>query len=355
MTHNESNYTDIASSYGHPEQSHNIQSYTEFIFVAIYCIIFVLGFFPNAIVTYLIFTRKFMRVKYIFTASIAIAHMLFCVVCIPLILLGLSRFVRPSSNDIARACQVIVFFIVSVTSMSMLATAVRRSLALSERYRYANFTYRGKVKNIIGIWIVSLAISLPFICIEDEHMSLFDLTEYKSRHLELYNSKDATPLSYHIWLNESSNVSISNGNESTTVIKDNPKYCFMNMFIYSVIISSIIIIIHVFISFTLQSITLCGIKKRPNQVHWLKEIMITKQHLTMLVIFFLCWAPLSVVIVTIRTASYHVTDWFLKLLELLAASFVMYNPVLYYFLNAHIRRELKMWLRSVNNFLTITP
>ncbi len=129
------------------------------IVVFVYVIIGVLGIVPNATLIYLIFTRKFMRVKYIFTASISIAHVMMCVAAFPLVIVvNVTHDVTVSS-----ACHVIVSYTVGVVSYSMLATAIRRCLALSERFRHANFTYRGKVKNIAFIWVFSLAVSLPYI------------------------------------------------------------------------------------------------------------------------------------------------------------------------------------------------
>ena len=386
-TYNDSNDTSIVSLADRPKFSYSIYSPTEFIFITIYCIIFVLGFFPNGLVTYLIFTRKYMRVKYIFTVSIAIAHMLFCVVCIPLILIGASGCFRASTSDIARACQVILVLVVSVTSLSMLATAIRRSLALSERYRYANFTYRGKVKNIIGIWIVSIAICLPFICIEEDYISPFDLTEYSRRNsrnenfardamnYSEYNRTVLAPLrleqqklselsfccsdrngvlnTRELNVSASYNYSYEKGTIESSILKE--AYCFVDMFMYSTCMAVVVIATAVLVSLILQATTLYNIKRRPNQIHWKKETRITKQHLLMLIVLFTCWVPLFVVTIGIRTASCHVTDLQLNMLDLLAASFVTYNPVLYYLLNAHFRREMKLWFRSVNNWIAIVP
>ena len=142
--YNESQETNITPTTNGSIHIEGQPTCTRYIFIAIYCLIFLLGLFPNIIVTYILLTRKYMRLKYIFTASISIAHVTFCCICIPIII---CEIIYDHSTAGTVLCQVVVCLTFSATSLSMLSTAVRRSLAMSERYRYATFTYRGKVKN----------------------------------------------------------------------------------------------------------------------------------------------------------------------------------------------------------------
>ena len=356
QANNEMNVTHNVFKHERKDHEEQFETNLKYIFVSVYCIIFVIGLFPNVLLTYLLFTRKFMRVKYIFTASISIAHILFCVTCLPLILSSLVYNDGTSGKDAARACQVFVCLVFSVTSLSMLSTAIRRSLAISERFRYANFTYRQKVKNVVGLWIFSVIISLPYICILKIAKSPFDLSEFNNQQLRYAytfasdgNISASTPVIQYLNLNRSvcSNCTVYKNQDFAT--NYSTEYCFMNMSIYTTIISLLTLAISVTLALIFQTITLYGLKKRPNQIHWLKEIMITKQHIIMLAIFMTCWAPLTVVVLV--TNDSLLTIWQKGMLKVLAASFVMYNPVLYFFLNAHVKRELQVWIGNVIAYL----
>ena len=345
QVYNESQETIASMSDG---QTNNEKSptYTEYIFIAIYCLIFMLGIFPNSVITYLLFTRKFMRLKYIFTATISIAHITFCCICIPVIVYG---FINVNATAGTGLCQAIVCLTFSVTLLSMLATAIRRALAMSERFRYANFTYRGEVKNIFAIWLFSLLLSLPYICIKQRDTSPFDLTELNEREKHNHkpdqrrNSSDFAEICYSM-PNISSGANCTLGGDQ--IDTDTPTTnCVIDMYLYSTCVAALLLFASVLVSLVLQTITMIGIKKRPNQMHWLKEIRITKQHIIMLIIFLICWVPLCIVSLVLRKVM--LPKWLLTVLNVLAASSVIYNPYLYYLLNAHIRRELKLWLRHL--------
>ena len=332
-------------------------TYTRYIFIAIYCLIFLLGLFPNIIVTYILFTRKYMRLKYIFTASISIAHVTFCCICIPIIIY---EIIYDHSTAGTVLCQVVVCLTFSATSLSMLSTAVRRSLAMSERYRYATFTYRGKVKNIVAIWLFSLLISLPYICTKHDDLSPFDITNTNEMDkLENDTQSDNSgyqrnlserhPLDYPlINITNKTNATL-NGYGSDT---DAPtRSCIIDMNLYTTCMVVALLFISVLISLVLQTLTMKAIKRRPNQVHWIKEIQITKQHILMLTIFLICWAPLCIVCNVMRKQC--LTEWLLTVFNILAASNVIYNPFLYYVLNSHIRHELELWIRNVINLCCV--
>ena len=326
-------------------------TYTRYIFIAIYCLIFLLGLFPNIIVTYILFTRKYMRLKYIFTASISIAHVIFCCICIPIIN---CEIIYDHSTASTVLCQVVVCLTFSATSLSMLSTAVRRSLAMSERYRYATFTYRGKVKNIVSIWLFSLLISLPFICTKHHDLSPFDFTNTndEDKHENgtqsdnsgyQRNLSERHPLDYPlINITNKTNATL-NGYGSDT---DAPtRSCIIDMNLYTTCMVVALLFISVLISLVLQSLTMKAIKLRPNQLHWIKDIHITKQHILMLIIFLICWSPLCIVFFVTRKQYFK--EWLSTVFKILAASNVIYNPFFYYFLNAHIRHELDLWIRNM--------
>ena len=329
-------------------------TYTRYIFIAIYCLIFLLGLFPNIIVTYILFTRKYMRLKYIFTASISIAHVTFCCICIPIIICVI---IYDHSTAGTVLCQVVVCLTFSATSLSMLSTAVRRSLAMSERYRYATFTYRGKVKNIVAIWLFSLLISLPYICTKHHDLSPFDFTNtndvdkhengtQSDNSVHRRNYSEIHPLVYPLFDLTKRTNSTLNGYGSDTDANTSP--CFIDMNLYTTSICAALLFISVLISLVLQSLTMKAIKNRPNQIHWIKEIQITKQHILMLIIFLICWAPLCIVCIVMRKQC--LMEWLLTVFKILAASNVIYNPFLYYFLNAHIRHELELWIRTMMDY-----
>ena len=350
----EINSTSRTEEHTHKEES---STNTEFIFIVIYCLTFLLGIFPNLIISYILFTRKYMRLKYIFTASISIAHVTFCCVCIPIIIYEII-YVHSTVGTIL--CQVVVCLTFSATSLSMLSTAVRRALALSEGFRHATFTYRGKVKNIFVIWLFSLLTALPYICTEQGDSSPFDLTEQNELNKHYHNTQsdgsdhvnDSIDFSAlcHPVSNKTQPTNCTLGDEQVDT-KISTGNCIIDIYLYTTCLTGILLFLSVLVSLVLQTITMKAIKKRPNQIHWLKEIRITKQHIVMLILFTICWAPLC--IVCFLTRKSRLSAWLLTVSNMLAASSVIYNPFLYYILNAHIRRELKLWTRNLMNMFAV--
>ena len=293
-----------------------------------------------------------MRLKYIFTASISIALVTFCCICIPIIIY---EIIYVHSTVGTGLCQVVVYLTFSATSLSMLSKAVRRALAMSEGFWQATFTYRGEVRNIFAIWLFSLFTALPYMCTDRQgDVSPFDLTERNELNKQHHNTRfdgsdhlndsiDFSALCHPVSnITQPTNCTLGDEQVGTKISTGN---CIIDIYLYTTCLTGILLFLSVVVSLVLQTITMKAIKKRPNQIHWLKEIKITKQHIVMLILFIICWAPLCIVCFVMRKP--RLPACLFTVFNMLAASSVIYNPFLYYILNAHIRRELKLWLRNL--------
>lgn len=332
------------------------EQYPTEIIVTFYSLVLIFSLSINIILNYLIFTRKYMRIKYIFTASISISHIIICAVVIPLaISVHLTHNV--DLNILKVACHVTTCFCVGVTSHSMLATAIRRRLAISERFRSANFTYRGKVKNIVFIWTFALATSLPYIFNVDTK-NMFSLVpcgneifENKTQHVSGLSKETI------IVMNTTYNDVISD--IGTYIVQREPNITgralsttasistYTGFWIYNIVLLFVQMLIPCIASLILQSVTLFGLQRRPNQSHWVKEIMITKQHICVAAVFLLCWTPLMVANVVAEHTT--IPDLLFQILQPFSLSSIIYFPIIYYILNAHIKREFIMLVQNIVN------
>ncbi|KAL4217057.1 hypothetical protein ACF0H5_023513 [Mactra antiquata] len=328
-------------------------SYAIQITVAFYCLVLIFGLVTNIILSYLLFTRDFMKSKYIFTASISIAHIVFCVLAIPLAII----FYVTNDDTINKICDIIVCLCISATTHSMLGTSVRRSLAISERFRHANFTYRGKVKHIACLWIASLVLAVPYSFNKNDSCltSIFPVEQMYLLHTSAANGTTTTHGETIINNSASSNTSSMSKqmftigqydiSKNSTFTVDNESKILNHdstgFFIYDIILFFIIMILPIVIALILYFITLRGIKNRPNQNHWVKEIMITKQHIAVATIFFVCWFP--AMLVNILGQRIEIKETVYRVLHQIGVSSILYFPLVYYKLNAHIRREFDQW------------
>lgn len=308
--------------------------------VAFYVIVAVFCLVTNIILNYLLFTRKYMRIKYIFTASISISHIMISVVVLPL---AISVLITNKLMDDAQSvtCDVMICFCVGVTSYSMIATAIRRCLAISERFRHANFTYRGKVKNIVFIWVFALVTSVPYIFKEDDIVVFSFVSNGNINSSAVYDENSVSSNTSYTLLVQ------PNVTESTAYNSDSNTSVTQAFYIYNVVLFFLQMIIPCTTSLVLQFFTLLGLKRRPNQIHWVKEIKITKQHIYMAAIFLLCWLPLM--LINIIAAHTLVPGTVFHILQPFAVSSIMFFPVIYYALNAHIRREFLLLIQNLTN------
>ena len=206
----------------------------------------------------------------------------------------------------------------------------------------------------------SLLISLPYICTKHHDLSPFDFTNtndvdkhendtQSDNSVHRRNYSEIHPLVYPLFNLTKRTNSTLEGYGSDTDSSTRP--CVIDMNLYTTCLVGALLLISVLISLVLQSLTMKAIKLRPNQLHWIKEIQITKQHILMLTIFLICWAPLCIVCNVMRKQC--LTEWLLTVFNILAASNVIYNPFLYYVLNSHIRHELELWIRNVINLCCV--
>lgn len=322
----------------------------KYILVTFYACVLIFALPTNTVLNYLLFTRKFMRIKYIFTASIAISHILFCLTVIPLVIfLQLTHDVDIRSALIS--CNVIVCLCVGVTSHSMLGIAIRRCLAISERFRHANFTYRGKIKNIVAIWVTCVVISAPYIA-SDSSKNAFDIFTTRCRRQKY---------TYDIKNDVNRNASINNRTYDVILYRTNGNWTFNSnitqpvrsaqhtendgFWIYDCVLLFMNVVIPCIAALVLQSVTYFGLKRRPNQVHWIKEIMITQQHIVMATVFLVCWTPLMVANLIQRNSD--VSELVYQVLQPFAVSSLAHFPLIYYFFNAHINREFNLLVRNI--------
>lgn len=303
--------------------------------VSIFLMIF--GLFPNALVVFLVMTRKFLRERYVMNACIAISHIMYCTLTYQLLI---THHVILDKHS-ARTCEFFVCCIVGVTSLTMAVTAVRRALALSEKFRYklGEFSFRNKLTAITVIWIVSVIISIPFVfdvCAEQSPFSV--LTD----HCNLNN----TSLHQTIGSTE-----ITEGTKVLRVIcsslrKENGLNLDNNTcYVYSSFLAISLLYFASFLSFLLQGYGYWCIRHRPNQKLWTKELMLTKQHLWMIIIFIVCLTPLT--IINLLNSKINQSCSLKYSFQVLFAAFSICNPMIYYIYNQNMRQECIKWLKSV--------
>ena len=101
---------------------------------------FCFGFVLNITVIYLTIKNDQLRDRYVLLASISTAHIVVCGFVFPLVIVHHVT----SEVIISRVCEFLTCFVVNVASFTMSVIAVRRALALSERFRYkiGEFTYK---------------------------------------------------------------------------------------------------------------------------------------------------------------------------------------------------------------------
>lgn len=131
------------------------------------------------------------------------------------------------------------------------------------------------------------------------------------------------------------------------------KASFGSFSIYNTVLLCMQVVIPCLIAFILESVTLHGIKKRPNQNHWVKEIMITKQHICIAVVFIICWLPLM--LTNIISDYTRIPEISFHILQPFAMSSIIYFPIIYYFLNAHIKREFLLLVQNIVTTITTHP
>lgn len=347
MTTSETTLTSFVSVTTKNVETKSNLTFQKHVTVALYVLTVIFCLFSNVILNYLLFTRKYMRIKYIFTASISISHIIFCLIVIPLAI-----FILVTNNELldvqTLACDVITCFCIGVTSQSMFTTAIRRCLAISERFRHANFTYRGKVKNFAFIWAFALASSMPYI-FKDNRIDVFSKFTNRPNISPAQNSYNETTSVVATDNKNPGNTSyiLRNSNPNSTESTTSDTSVIEGFFIYNMVLLFVQMIIPCVAALVLQTVTLFGLKRRPNQIHWVKEIRITKQHICMAAVFLVCWFPLMLTNVIASHTS--VPDHVFHFLQPIAVSSLIYFPIIYYALNDHIKREFLLLIQNVIN------
>ena len=310
-------------------------SYGLFILVPVFCVLFCFGCVLNITVIYITIKNDRLRDRYVLLASISTAHIVVCVFLFPLVI---AHHVT-SEVVISRVCEFLTSVVVNVASFTMSVIAVRRALALSEKFRYkiGEFTYESRLKAIVAIWICAFCVSTPFI---------FDACKNSSPFSVLLGNCGFKGIS-------EGNSSVNNGNDTSLISdaafredtegsSDRTEMTYppqSGCYWYSLILVIICVYVDGFLSMILHAKCWRDIAKRPNQKLWEKELMITKQHLVLLVVFLFCWSPL-ILLHFLEVNEYGVLYAF----QSLALSSVVYNPVTYYFLNQNMRNDIQKLL-----------
>ena len=306
------------------------------ILIPMYCFTFILGVFPNVLLVYLISTRKVLRERYIMNASISAAHIVFCVLVLPLSILHHVTSDKPT----LRVCEFFVCCIVSGTSLTMAITAARRALALSETFRYklGEFRLRNKLMVILFTWIASTGLATPLVVDACAQMSPFSMITYQCNNLT--SGSKMTPVDIGNTNNES--VECANGGRRDVVLRllyEEPCYA------YSLTIAMLLIYMACPVSLILQGYGYRCIKRRPNQKLWEKELMLTKQHLLMIITFLACWTPLTIINL-LKTREDRLCG-LRYAFQSVAIVFVLANPILYFIFNQNMKHEFKKWRKDI--------
>ena len=308
--------------------------------ISVYCVILLIGFFPNSLVLYLIFTRKLLRERYIMIASISGSHILFCILALPLSIV----YRVTGYAGVARACETIICCCVGVTSFTMSVTAIRRAFALSEKFRYkiGMFSFKNKVKSIVVTWVIAIGVSIPFVFEDCVEKSPFSQIAHNCSGLVEDIVVNNNKVNITEQINFLYNETITNPFDSN---EGSDGQSTSQCFIYGIILALNHIYILPIVSFILQGYGWISIRKRPNQALWEKEIMLTKQHLLMASGFHLCWTPLTIVNL-LGYGSTQDCDVVIAS-QLIALVFVIDNPVIYCIFNPNMKQEFMKWLKAL--------
>ena len=292
-------------------------------------------------VVYITVTRKLLRERYIMLASISIAHILFCIGVPPLVI---SHHVTDDVS-VSRASEFLCCCVVCVASLTMSVTAVRRVLAISEKFRYkiGAFSFETKVKFIVIVWIISVVLSAPFLFFGCKRISPFSPIIYRCGTLVATdgNNKAKIGAEANATNNDLVNDSIACSDMKKGIIQNSESKCY----IYSIVLALMIVFICSFVSMTLQMKCWFDITKRPNQKLWIKETMATKQHLVMLALFEICWTPLT--IINLLQLNINLNCGLQYACKSLAMSSAVYNPIVYYFFNINMKQDIQKRLKNI--------
>ena len=290
--------------------------------------IFIMGVFPNILVVYLIYSRKLLRERYIMNASVSASHILFCVLMPPLVIV----YHVTSNPTTSRACEFVVCCVVSVTSLTMAVIAARRALALSETFRYklGEFTFKSKLLAKLIIWTSSIGIAVPLTLDACVALSPFSMITYRVSEIGANSG------------NNNKSFCCTNRTVGDVLLRssgDIPCHA------YSVTIATLLIYVICPASLILTGYGYRCITQRPNQKLWKKELMLSKQHLVMIIIFIVCWTPIT--IINLLRDKEGMSCGLQFAFQLVAMVTVLDSPVLYYIFNQHMKQEFKKWIKRV--------
>ena len=290
--------------------------------------IFIMGVFPNILVVYLIYSRKLLRERYIMNASVSASHILFCFLVPPLLIV----YQLTSTPTTSRACEFVVCCVVSVTSLTMAVLAARRALALSETFRYklGEFTFKSKLIAKLIIWMSSIGIAVPLTLDACVALSPFSMITYR-----------VSENGANSGINNNSFFCTNRTGGDVLLRSSGDIPCHA----YSVTISTLLIYVICPASLILTGYGYRCITQRPNQKLWKKELMLSKQHLVMIIIFLVCWTPIT--IINLLSDKEGVPCGLQFAFQLVAIVTVLDSPVLYYIFNQHMKQEFKKWLKFV--------
>ena len=292
--------------------------------------IFIMGVFPNILVVYLIYSRKLLRERYIMNASVSASHILFCFLVPPLVIV----YHVTSNPTTSRACEFVVCCVVSVTSLTMAVIAARRALALSETFRYklGEFTFKSKLIAKLIIWTSSIVMAVPLTLDACVTLSPFTMISYRIiSDIEANSGSD---------INKS--ASCTNRTGSDVMLRSSGG---IPCHAYSVTIATLLIYVICPASLILTGYGYRCITRRPNQKLWEKELMLSKQHLVMIIVFLVCWTPIT--IINLLSDKEGVPCGLQFAFQQVAMVTVLDSPALYYIFNQHMKQELKKWIKRV--------
>ena len=285
--------------------------------------IFIMGVFPSVLVVYLIYSRKLLRERYIMNASVSASHILFCVLVPPLVIV----YQLTSHPTTSRVCEFVVCCVVSETSLTMAVIAARRALALSETFRYklGEFTFKSKLIAKVIIWMSSIGIAVPLTVDACVALSPFSMITYRVSEIGA-NSE-----------NNNKSFSCTNRTVGGVLLRssgDIPCHA------YSVTIATLLI--YVINSYRIWLPVHHTIK------NFGKKLMLSKQHFVMIIIFLVCWTPITTI--NLLSDKEGVPCGLQFAFQHVAMVTVLDSPVLYYIFNQYMKQELKKWMkRTLSN------
>ncbi|CAH1784323.1 unnamed protein product [Owenia fusiformis] len=296
------------------------------VFIACYCVIFLLGVTGNSLVVFVVVRNKSMQsITNIFITNLAVSDIMMCLLSVPFT--PLSAFL-PSWVFGDAMCHVIPMILgVSVYVSTLTSTAIA-----IDRYFVIVHPFKPRMKVsvclllILAIWIISITISLP--------LAIYQKVKW--------NEDEYAFFCVEHWPKKASRQFFT----VTSLILQYIVPCSVITFCYT----------KVSLVLRRRSKTKIGSSSKTkdrDELELKRKRRTNKMLIAMVAIFVCCWLPLNIVHIfaeyeeTLKDWPYYTLLFFIS--HIVAMSSAIYNPFLYAWMNENFKKEFKTVLPCLFN------